>query len=40
MQVGSFVECIDDRFSAEQLKKISRIPKKGNYYSRVKNDCS
>ena len=33
MQVGSFVECIDDRFSAEQLKKISRIPKKGNYYT-------
>ena len=33
MQVGSFVECIDDRFSAEQLKKISRIPKKGDYYT-------
>ena len=33
MQVGSFVECIDDRFSAEQLKKISRIPKKGEYYT-------
>ena len=33
MKIGSFVECIDDRFSAEQLKKISRIPKKGNYYT-------
>ena len=33
MKIGSFVECIDDRFSAEQLKKISRIPKKGDYYT-------
>ena len=33
MQVGSFVVCIEDRFSAEQLKKISSIPKKGNYYT-------
>ena len=23
MKIGSFVECIDDRFSAEQLKKTS-----------------
>ena len=33
MKIGSFVECIDDRFSTEQLKKISRTPKKGNYYT-------
>ena len=33
MKIGSFVECIDDRFSAEQLKKISRTPKKGDYYT-------
>ena len=33
MKIGSFVECIDDRFSTEQLKKISRTPKKGDYYT-------
>ncbi len=33
MKIGSFIECIDDRFSTEQLKKISRIPKKGDYYT-------
>ena len=33
MKVGSFVECIDDKFSNEQLTKLNKIPKKGNYYT-------
>ena len=33
MKIGSFVECIDGKFSIEQLKKISRIPKQGDYYT-------
>ena len=33
MKIGSFVECIDGRFSPEQLKKISKIPIKGEYYT-------
>jgi len=33
MKIGSFVECIDDKFSAEQLKKLNKIPKEGNYYT-------
>ena len=33
MKVGSFVECIDDKFSSEQLKLLSKIPKEGDYYT-------
>ena len=33
MKIGSFVECIDGKFSIEQLKKISKIPKQGDYYT-------
>ena len=33
MKVGSFVECIDDKFSAEQLSKLNKIPKEGDYYT-------
>jgi len=33
MRVGSFVTCIDDKFSAEQLSKLNKIPKEGNYYT-------
>jgi hypothetical protein len=33
MKVGSFVECIDDKFSAEQLSKLQSIPKEGDYYT-------
>ena len=33
MKIGSFVECINGKFSIEQLKKISRIPKQGDYYT-------
>ena len=33
MKVGSFVECVDDKFSAEQLTKLKIIPKKGDYYT-------
>jgi hypothetical protein len=33
MKVGSFVECIDDKFSSEQLSKLKSIPKEGNYYT-------
>lgn len=33
MKIGSFVECVDDRFSAEQLSKLNNIPKEGNYYT-------
>jgi len=33
MKVGSFVECIDDKFSGEQLVKLNKIPKKDNYYT-------
>ena len=33
MKVGSFVECIDDKFSDEQLTKLNKIPKEGNYYT-------
>ena len=33
MKVGSFVECIDGKFSSEQLTKLNKIPKKGNYYT-------
>ena len=32
MKVGTLVECIDDRFNAEQLEKILNRPKRGNYY--------
>jgi len=32
MKVGTLVECIDDRFNAEQLEKILNRPKKGNHY--------
>lgn len=33
MKVGSFCECVDDKFSAEQLTKLKTIPKKGDYYT-------
>ena len=33
MKAGSFVECIDDKFSSEQLQQLSKIPKEGNYYT-------
>jgi len=33
MKVGSFVMCIDDKFSSEQLSKLKSIPKEGNYYT-------
>ena len=33
MKIGSFVECIDDKFSAEQLSKLNKIPKEGDYYT-------
>ena len=33
MKVGSFVSCIDDKFSAEQLSKLQSIPKEGDYYT-------
>ena len=33
MKAGSFVECIDDKFSSEQLKQLNKIPKEGNYYT-------
>ena len=32
MKVGTLVECVDDRFNAEQLEKILNRPKKGNHY--------
>jgi hypothetical protein len=32
MKIGTLVECIDDRFNAEQLEKIPNRPKKGNHY--------
>ena len=32
MKIGTLVECIDDRFNAEQLEKIPTRPKKGNHY--------
>ena len=33
MKVGSFVACIDDKFSADQLKQLNKIPKDGDYYT-------
>lgn len=33
MKVGSFVECVDDKFSSAQLEKLVKIPKEGNYYT-------
>ena len=33
MKVGSYVICVDDSFSAEQMTKLSRIPKKDDYYT-------
>jgi len=33
MKVGSFVECVDDKFSADQLAKLNKIPKEGDYYT-------
>ena len=33
MRVGSFVSCIDDKFSAEQLSKLNKIPKQDEYYT-------
>jgi hypothetical protein len=33
MKVGSFVMCIDDKFSAEQLSKLNKIPKQDDYYT-------
>ena len=33
MKIGSFVTCIDDKFSAEQLSKLNKIPKQDEYYT-------
>ena len=33
MKIGSYVECIDDKFSNKQLTKLQTIPKEGNYYT-------
>ena len=33
MKVGSFVECVDAKFSADQLEKLKSIPKEGDYYT-------
>lgn len=33
MKIGSFVECVDDKFSADQLKQLNKIPKEGDYYT-------
>ena len=33
MKVGSYVICIDGKFSSEQLKKLSNTPKEGEYYT-------
>lgn len=33
MKVGSFVVCIDDKFTAKQLAQLSNIPKEGDYYT-------
>jgi len=33
MKVGSFVSCIDGKFTAEQLTKLKRTPIKGDYYN-------
>ena len=32
MKIGTLVECIDDRFNAEQLEKIPNRPQRGNHY--------
>ena len=32
MKIGTLVECVDDRFNAEQLEKIPNRPQKGNHY--------
>jgi hypothetical protein len=32
MKIGTLVECIDDKFNAEQLEKIPSLPRKGNHY--------
>ena len=33
MKIGTLVICVDDSFSAEQMSKLSRIPKKDDYYT-------
>ena len=33
MKIGSYVICIDGKFSSEQLTKLSNIPKEGDYYT-------
>jgi hypothetical protein len=33
MRVGSYVICIDGKFSPEQLEILSNIPKEGDYYT-------
>ena len=33
MKIGSFVLCIDDKFTANQLTQLSNIPKEGDYYT-------
>lgn len=33
MKVGSFVECVDGKFSSAQLEKLVKIPKEGDYYT-------
>ena len=32
MKVGTLVECIDSKFTTEQLEKIPNRPQKGNHY--------
>lgn len=33
MKVGTLVTCVDDKFSAEQLSKLSKTPTEGDYYT-------
>ena len=33
MKVDSYVICVDGSFSSKQLKKLTKIPKKGDYYT-------
>lgn len=33
MKIGSFVVCIDDKFSNKQLDKLKILPKEGDYYT-------
>ena len=33
MKVGTLVTCVDDKFSTEQLSKLSKTPTEGDYYT-------